>query len=99
MKDGRSIGEIWSLLKLPAATPEGYRPGGKIHSWLAEPDRPHPLRSLGHVRSLRAFLTFSDFEFHLVAFLQAFIPLGGNRAVMHKNIRAIRAPDEPVPLG
>ncbi len=57
------------------------------------------LRSLGYVGRLRPLLTFGDFELHLVAFLQALVPLGGNCAVVNKDIGAIRAPDEPVPLG
>jgi hypothetical protein len=56
------------------------------------------LRGLAYVRCLRTLLTFGDFEFHLVAFLQALISLGGNGAVVNKNIWSIRAPDEPVPF-
>jgi hypothetical protein len=56
------------------------------------------LGGFAHVRSLRTLLTFGDFEFHLIAFLQALISFGGDGAVMNKNIWPIRAPDEPVPF-
>ena len=52
--------------------------------------------ALGNVGGLRSFLTLGDLKLHLVAFLQAFVPLRTDRAVMYKNIRAIRAANEPV---
>ncbi len=58
-----------------------------------------PLRSsLGYVRCLRAFLALGDFEFYRVAFLQALVSLRGDRAVVNKYVRSIRAPNEPVPF-
>jgi hypothetical protein len=57
------------------------------------------LRRLGHVRRLRAFLAFGNLELHLVAFLQALVSLGGDCAVVNKNIGSIRTPDEPIPFG
>jgi hypothetical protein len=51
------------------------------------------------VRRLRSLLAVGDFELHRVAFLQALVALGGNCAVMYKNIGTIGAPDEPVALG
>ena len=57
------------------------------------------LRSLAHVRCLRALLTFGDFELHLIAFLQALVSLGSDCAVVNKYVWPIRTSDEPVPLG
>ena len=54
------------------------------------------LGCLADVRGLRPLLSFGDFELHRVAFLQAFVSLGCNRAVMNKNVRAIRAPDKAI---
>ncbi len=51
------------------------------------------------VCGLRTLLALGDFELHLVPFLQALVALRTDRAVMYKNIRAICAPNEPVPLG
>ena len=42
-----------------------------------------------YVRSLRAFLTLSDFELDLIAFLQTLVALRGDSAVVHKHIRPI----------
>ena len=53
-------------------------------------------RSLGYVRRLRAFLALGDFELHRIAFLQAFVSLRGDGAVVNKYIWSIRAPNEPV---
>jgi hypothetical protein len=55
-------------------------------------------RRFTDVCSLRPLLPFGDFKFDRIPFLQAFIPLGSNCAVVNKNIGAILAPDEPVPL-
>jgi len=67
------------------------------------PERRSPensdLRSFRHICGLRALLTFGDFELHLVSLLQAFIPLGTDRAVVNKYVWPIRAPNEPVPFG
>ena len=52
--------------------------------------------ALGNVCRLWSLLSFGDFELHRVAFLQAFVALGGDGAVMYKNVGTIRAPDEPV---
>ena len=54
---------------------------------------------LGNVCCLRSFLTLSDFELHRVTFLQAFVSLGSNCAVMNEYVWSIRASDEPVPFG
>jgi hypothetical protein len=54
------------------------------------------LHCLSHIRGLRAFLTFGDFEFHLVSLLQALVTLRTDRAVMNKHVRPICAADEPV---
>jgi hypothetical protein len=71
-----------------------------IHASVDTEDDLTPLLSgLSYVGGLRAFLTFGDFELHLVAFLQAFISFRGNRAVVNENIRAIRASDKPVAFG
>jgi len=55
-------------------------------------------RALRNVGCLRSFLTFGYFELYCIAFLQALIAFGRDRAVVHKNIGAIRAPDKSVPL-
>jgi hypothetical protein len=54
--------------------------------------------ALRNVCRLRSLLPLGDFELHRIAFLQALVALGGDRAVMYKNIGAIRAPNEPVTL-
>jgi len=56
------------------------------------------LCDLVYVRCLRAFLTLSDFELDLIAFLQAFVSFGGDGTVVNKDIRPVRPPDEPVSL-
>src|ERR1700722_14091373 len=58
----------------------------------------HYLSALGHVRSLWAFLSFGDFKLHRITLLQAFIALRCDRAVVYKNVWAIRATDESVAL-
>src|SRR5215472_3653720 len=57
------------------------------------------LGSLVYVCRLRAFLSLDNFEFHVIAFLKTLITFGGNRAVVHKNIRPFVAPDESVAFG
>src|ERR1022692_1660489 len=54
--------------------------------------------ALRNVRRLRSFWAVGDFELHRVAFLQALVALGSDRAVVYKNVRAVRAPDESVAL-
>jgi hypothetical protein len=43
---------------------------------------------------LWAFLSLHDFEFDVVAFLQAFVPFAIDRAVVDEDVRTIIAPDE-----
>jgi hypothetical protein len=57
-----------------------------------------PLGSLGYVRGLRSFLAFGDFELYLITFLQAFVALRSDRAVMNKYVWPICSSDEPVSL-
>jgi hypothetical protein len=57
-----------------------------------------PLSSFGHICGLRALLTFGDFEFHLITFLQAFVSLRTDRAVMNEDVRTIRTTDKSVSL-
>ena len=52
--------------------------------------------ALGDVCCLWSFLAFGDFELYRVAFLQALVAFGSDRAVMYKNVGTIGAPDEPV---
>ncbi len=56
------------------------------------------LRALIHVRGLWTLLPLCDFEFHFIAFLQALIALGGDGAVVNKNVGPIGTSDESVPL-
>src|ERR1700723_1700692 len=55
--------------------------------------------SFGHVRRLRPFLPLGDFELHRIAFLQALVSLGTDRAVVDEDIRPIRPTDEAISLG
>jgi hypothetical protein len=57
------------------------------------------LGKLYDVSGLRAFLPLDDFEFHLIAFLQALVALGIDSAVVNENIRTIIAPNESEPFG
>jgi hypothetical protein len=57
------------------------------------------LSRLGDVCSLRTFLALGDLELNLITFLQTLVTLRSNRAVMNKDIRSIRAPDESVSFG
>ena len=41
-------------------------------------------------------MTLHNFKFNVIALLEALITFRGNCAVMHKNIGAIVAPDEPI---
>jgi hypothetical protein len=54
------------------------------------------LRRLGYVRGLRAFLTLDDLELDFVAFLETFVALAADSAVMNKYIRAIVSADKTV---
>ncbi len=51
-----------------------------------------------HLIGLRTFLTLDNVELHIVSLLQALVPVKLDGAVMHENIRAVVAPDEPVAL-
>jgi hypothetical protein len=63
-------------------------------------ERQDPLRArFNHIGRLRALLTFSDFELHRVAFLQALVAFGCYGAVVNENIRPIRASDEAIAFG
>jgi hypothetical protein len=54
------------------------------------------LTSFLDVGRLRTFLAFDDFEFDIVSFLETLVPLGGDGAVVNKNVGAIFSTDEPV---
>src|SRR5437016_3907444 len=54
------------------------------------------LGSLVYVCSLWAFLSLDDLELYVITFLKTSITLGGDRAVVHKNIGPFVAPDESV---
>ena len=54
------------------------------------------LGSLVYVCSLWAFLSLDDLELDVITFLKTFITLGGDRAVVHKNIGPFVAPDKSV---
>src|ERR1700723_1949929 len=54
------------------------------------------LSALAYIRRLWPFLSFSNFKFHLITLLKAFVALGCDRAVMNKNIGTIPTADEPV---
>src|SRR5689334_5257401 len=56
------------------------------------------LRDFNHVTRLRAFLTFDDFEFHLIALSEAFIAFRGDSAVMDEDIGAVVTTDKAVAL-
>src|SRR5258706_10675687 len=60
--------------------------------------KPHS-GALRNVCRLRSLLSFTNFELHRIAFLQALVALGSDGAVVYKNVGAIRATDEPVSLG
>src|SRR5215510_9431779 len=53
-------------------------------------------RRFGNVRGLRPFLALRDLELHDISFLQAFVALRGDSAVMHEHIGSTIAPDEAV---
>src|SRR5580658_580023 len=75
--------------------------GQSVSGWpcgIRESNWPPFSGALGDVGGLRSLLSFGDFELHRVAFLQALVALGSDCAVMYKNVRAIRAPDEAVAL-
>src|SRR5437660_11521468 len=52
------------------------------------------LGSLVYVCRLWAFLSLDDLELDVITFLKTFITLGGDRAVVHKNIGPFVAPDQ-----
>src|SRR5882672_8220392 len=56
------------------------------------------LGALADVGGLRSFLTFGDLELNGISLLQALVAFGGDRAVVNKNIRAVRAPDKAIPF-
>ena len=49
---------------------------------------------LGHVLSLRAFLTLDDFKLYIVTLLKALVTIRLDRAVVHKHIRAVVPADK-----
>src|SRR5581483_614219 len=54
---------------------------------------------LGNVPGLRAPGTVNDFELHCLAFLERAEPIPLDRRVVHEDVTASVALDEPVPLG
>src|SRR5271165_1400708 len=52
--------------------------------------------SFGDVRCLGAFLPLHNLNLHCIAFLQALVALGSDRAVMDKDVRATLSSEEPV---
>src|SRR5215471_158716 len=57
------------------------------------------LRSFRDVRGLRSLLALDYLEFNLIAFLQALVSFGRDRAVVNEDIRAAIVPsDEPISL-
>ena len=55
-------------------------------------------RGLAHIGSLRPFLALDDLEFNLVAFLQTFVTITGNGAIVDEYIRSAFTPQEAVPF-
>lgn len=51
-----------------------------------------------HLVRLRAFLSLDNIELHLVAFLQTFVPIDLDGAVVHENVRSVVPSDESVPF-
>lgn len=47
---------------------------------------------------LGALLPLDNIEFHLVTFLQTFVPIDLDGAVMHEDVRAVVPSDEAVPF-
>lgn len=47
---------------------------------------------------LRALLSLDNVEFHLVTFLQTFVPIDLDGAVVHEDVRAVVPSDESVPF-
>src|SRR5437899_11942570 len=54
------------------------------------------LLSFHNICSLGTFLALGDLELNLIAFLQALVAFGGDRAVVHKHIGPVRTTNEPV---
>jgi hypothetical protein len=50
----------------------------------------------GYLVCLRAFLTFYDIEFDVIAFFEAFVSIRLDGAVVHEDIGTLIASDEPV---
>ena len=48
---------------------------------------------------LRSFLSLDNIEFYLVAFLQTFVPIDLDGAVVDKDVGAVVSSDESVPFG
>src|ERR1700687_1303125 len=86
------------MRSLSNTTPVGWR-GALAQRRVLPERRGGPLRGLGYIRGLRSFLTFGNFELYRIAFLQALVAFGANRAVVDKYVWPIRAADEPVSLG
>src|ERR1700722_543898 len=55
--------------------------------------------ALHNICSLGALGAFGNLKLDRVTFLQALVTLGGNRAVVHKNIWTIGPADEAIALG
>src|SRR5215467_15747115 len=70
--------------QLTSAWPEKFAPSSALVVWL------------DYVRCLRSFLTLNNFELYRVAFLQAFVAFGIDRAVMNENVRSVVSSNEPV---
>src|ERR1035438_3653691 len=56
------------------------------------------LLRLHHIGGLRPFLAVNDLKLNHIAFLQAFVALAGQRAVVHEYVWAILTADEAKPL-
>ena len=64
------------------------------------PAESRKLRCLGDVGGLRAFLSLSNLELHLIALLKTLVAFRGDRAVVHEHVRAaVVASDKTVALG
>src|SRR5689334_19303568 len=72
---------------------------------VTEPDAPKDVRSggwtleLGYVAGLRALGTVNDFELNCLAFLERTEAVALNRRVVHEDVTASVAFDEPVAFG
>ena len=52
--------------------------------------------AFAYIGRLRSLLSFGDFELYLITFLQAFITLGRDGAIVNKNVGTVDTSDEPV---